>query len=288
MRKTCIVTGANSGIGYSVAKKMASENYKVILAVRDVQKGEDVAYQIRKDVRDCELSVVHLDLASLESVRTAANEILSAIDRLDVLVNNAGIFPMKYMQTQEGYELAYGVNYLGPFLFTSLLIDLIRSTAKQYGQSRIILVSSYGYKMSKGLNFKEPLCSAEDFSSGRAYGDSKLSLIYYAWELAARYGKEGVIAHAINPGTVRTNLVRPDNVSKLYYAIVGRLMKLPILTISPEKPAEAIYFLASGKEAGESNGLYWNLKKAKKPAVPQDAVMQSKNLWDASRKYVGL
>jgi NAD(P)-dependent dehydrogenase (short-subunit alcohol dehydrogenase family) len=286
MRKTCIVTGANSGIGFSTAKRMAANDYKTILAVRNVLKGKAAAERIRQEVGECELSVVQLDLSSLESIHTAAKEILNNNDRLDVLVNNAGIYSTKYMKTTDGFEANYGVNFLGPFLFTRLLLDKLRNTAGKVGEARIIFVSSYGYKMSKGLDFSEPFRSEEEFDSGRAYGDSKLALIYLAAELAKRYGSEGIIANAINPGTVRTELVRRENVSMFYYAIVSRLMRLPILTISPEKPAEAIYFLTSTKDASRLNGHYWDLKKLSEPFFRQDKDMQAKQLWETSLKYV--
>jgi NAD(P)-dependent dehydrogenase (short-subunit alcohol dehydrogenase family) len=167
-----------------------------------------------------------------------------------------------------------------------LLLDTIRATAAAHGEAKIINLSSYGYKFSRGLNFKEALCDENHFKGGRAYGDSKLSLIYFTRELARRYGNEHIIAHALNPGTVRTGLVRKEYVSASAYPMLRLSMRLPFFTIHPRKAAEAIHYLAESKTDSSLNGSYWDLKKPVKPKLPPDADNQAQLLWDASLNYV--
>lgn len=288
MEKICLITGANSGIGLETAAKMSAMNFRVVLAVRDIAKGKNAADHIAKATGNTNLEVIPLDLSSLKSIRGASEEIKAKYGRLDVLVNNAGIYRTIYGKTEDGFEAVYAVNYLGHFLLTNLLLDLLRLTAQQNKDVRIINISSYGYKNSQGLNFKEPLVDSDHFDSNRAYGDSKLSLIYFTMELNRRFHKEGITSFALNPGTVRTNLVRPENVGRSYYSVIGRLMKLPGFTVSAKQAAESVAFLAAVPESISKNIEYWDRKKPGKAKLPPDSSECAQKLWDTSEKYAGL
>jgi Dehydrogenases with different specificities (related to short-chain alcohol dehydrogenases) len=281
-----MITGANSGIGFATARLFAKNGYRVILAVRDKEKGESAKKAIQNEIPSAKLEVLELNLASQKSIRNAAETFLRDNDRLDVLINNAGLFSSKYTKTEDGLEMVYGVNYVGAYYFTMLLLDLLCDTAKKHKQAHIISVSSYGYKSSEGLDFTEPWRDKSQYKAQKAYGDSKLSLIYFTQELARRYGAKGIVAQAINPGTVRTNLIRSDNMGKVISAVLRVSSKLfPFLALSPDKPADAILYLTESTEAKKQNGRYWDLKKSVTPKFPGNAEKQSSELWDRSYEY---
>ncbi|XP_071182028.1 retinol dehydrogenase 13-like isoform X2 [Mytilus edulis] len=141
--KTVIITGASSGIGKEVAKNLAKRGAKVILACRDLEKTNKVVYAIKRQVRDAKIGVKHLDLASLKSIRQFAKDINQNEERLDILINNAGVFYCPDdLRTEDGFEMQFGVNHLGHFLLTNLLLDLLKKSAP----SRVITVSSNAHE----------------------------------------------------------------------------------------------------------------------------------------------
>uniref|UniRef100_A0A8C5RT60 Retinol dehydrogenase 14 n=1 Tax=Laticauda laticaudata TaxID=8630 RepID=A0A8C5RT60_LATLA len=210
--KTAIITGANSGLGRATAAELLRQGARVIMACRDCGRAEEAARELRAEVGLCsrgggecrgELVVHELDLASLSSVRSFCQQVLQEEPRLDVLINNAGIFQCPYMKTEDGFEMQFGVNHLGHFLLTNLLLGLLKSSVP----SRIVVVSSKLYKYGE-INFDD-LNSELSYNKSFAYSRSKLGNILFTRELARRIQNSGVTVNVLHPGIVRTNLAWP-------------------------------------------------------------------------------
>ncbi len=200
--KIAIVTGANSGIGYEMARALLRKGATVILACRNKNKGEAAMQQIRGQYPEAKAKLMQLDLSDLASVRRFAGEFNGHYDRLDLLINNAGIMMPPLGKTADGFEVQFGVNHLGHFALTGLLLDLITRTPK----SRVVTVSSSGHRMGK-IDF-DNLNAEQSYSKQGAYGQSKLANLLFTYELQRRFEAAGVdtIAAAAHPGWTATNL----------------------------------------------------------------------------------
>ena len=200
--KTVIITGANTGIGKETALDLANRGARVIVACRDEKKATIAVDDIKKKTKNQNVIFKKLDLASLASVRQFSEEILQEEEHIDVLINNAGVMYPPYTLTEDGFELQFGVNHLGHFLLTNLLLDRI----KQSTPSRIVNVSSlahsYGY-----LDFDDMMWTKE-YKRTPAYGRSKLANIMFTRELAKRLEGTGVTTYSLHPGSVNTELQR--------------------------------------------------------------------------------
>ena len=207
--KTVIITGANTGIGLETAVDLAKRNARVILACRSVERGETAAVEVRKRSGNDNVVFVQLDLASLDSVRKFSAKILEDEPRIDILINNAGVTPLGLPErtfTRDGFEIAFGINHLGHFLLTNLLLDRI----KEAPSARIVNVSSLAH-MWGNIDF-DNLNSEQSYSSQKAYGTSKLANILFTRFLAKRLEGTRVTANSLHPGTVSTELGRNLNV----------------------------------------------------------------------------
>lgn len=201
--KTAIVTGANSGIGFEMARALVRKGARVILACRSQDKGETAHRRIAQEYPGAKAELAQLDLSSLASVRRFANEFTAHhFDHLDILINNAGIMAVPFGKTVDGFELHFGTNHLGHFALTGLLLDFIILTP----QARVITVSSGGQRFGK-IDF-DHLNSEEDYDRQRAYAQSKLANLLFTYELQRRFERAGVepIAVAAHPGWTATNL----------------------------------------------------------------------------------
>jgi NAD(P)-dependent dehydrogenase (short-subunit alcohol dehydrogenase family) len=200
--KIAIVTGANSGIGYEMARALAGKEARVILACRNKDKGDAAVRQITQEYPEAKAELMQLDLADLASVRRFADEFANHCDRLDILINNAGIMRTPFGKTADGFELQFGTNHLGHFALTGLLLDLIIRTP----QARVITVSSGGERFGK-IDF-DNLNAEKGYDGGGAYGQSKLANLLFTYELQRRFEGTGVdaIAAAAHPGWTVTNL----------------------------------------------------------------------------------
>ena len=204
--KVIIVTGANSGIGYEAAKEFARKGAQTILACRNLDKAKAALDQIQAEIPDALAEVMQLDLASLASVHRFANAFKAKYDRLDVLVNNAGIMWAPYGKTEDGFESQFGTNHLGHFALTGLLIDHLRKTP----DSRVVNVSSTGHRAGV-MDFENLMFeNGEGYSRHGAYGRSKLANLLFTYELQRRFEANNVVAIAVaaHPGGSNTNLSR--------------------------------------------------------------------------------
>jgi NAD(P)-dependent dehydrogenase (short-subunit alcohol dehydrogenase family) len=221
-----------------------------------------------------------LDLASFRSIRSFATDALDRFDHLDVLVNNAGLILHRRAETQEGFEETFGVNHLGHFLLTDLLLERLRASAP----SRVVVVSSGAHKGARrGLDFDD-LQAERKYKWGKAYSKSKLANIYFTRELARRLDGTGVTVNALHPGFVRSEFGRGGDLGGIYGWGIKYLASP--FAISPEKGARTTVYLASSPEVADVSGGYFFKSKPSTPsAVAQDDDAASR-LWDASEKLV--
>uniref|UniRef100_A0A674HD91 Retinol dehydrogenase 14 n=9 Tax=Passeriformes TaxID=9126 RepID=A0A674HD91_TAEGU len=283
--KTVIITGANSGLGRAAAAELLRMRARVIMGCRDRARAERAAREIRAEVGERadgagELVVRELDLASLRSVRAFCHRVLQEESRLDVLINNAGIFQCPYMKTEDGFEMQFGVNHLGHFLLTNLLLGLLKNSAP----SRIVVVSSKLYKYGE-INF-EDLNSEISYNKSFCYSRSKLANILFARELARRLEGTGVTVNSLHPGIVRTNLGRHVNIpllaKPLFNLVSWAFFKTPL------EGAQTSIYLASSPDVEGVSGKYFGDCKEEEllPKAMDDLV--ARKLWDISEVMVGL
>ena len=202
--RTALVTGANSGIGFQTARVLAERGAAVVLACRDPGKASAAATRIAAAAPRASLSVVRLDLASLASIRAAAEELRAGHDRLDLVINNAGLMMPPYGRTEDGFELQFGTNHLGHFALTGLLLDRMMAVPG----SRVVTLSSNGHRMGR-IDFGN-LQWEHGYRRPAAYGRSKLANLLFTYELQRRMAAAGAATAALaaHPGTSRTELTR--------------------------------------------------------------------------------
>jgi NAD(P)-dependent dehydrogenase (short-subunit alcohol dehydrogenase family) len=202
--RVAVVTGANTGLGFEVATVLAARGATVVLAVRDLAKGERAAARIADASPGADCTVQHLDLTSLDSVRTAARELRGRLPAIDLLVNNAGVMVTPKRTTDDGFELQFGTNHLGPFAFTGLLLDRLLPVPG----SRVVTVSSMAHRFGARINFDD-LQGERSYHRVGAYGQSKLANLMFTYELQRRLAGTGTtIAVAAHPGGSNTQLDR--------------------------------------------------------------------------------
>ena len=239
--RAAVVTGANSGIGFEAAAVLARRGAATILACRDVVKGEAAAARMTATAPGATVSVVRLDLASLDSVRAAAAEILARHERLDLLINNAGLMWPAYGKTADGFELQFGTNHLGHFALTGLLLEAMLPVTG----SRVVTVRSHGHRVGR-IDFAD-LQSEQRYGRMTAYAQSKLANLMFTYELQRRLAAAGAatVALAAHPGNAFTDLTRHlPAVLRSAYPVVGGLFSqsaamgaLPILRAATDPAA---------------------------------------------------
>ncbi len=197
--RVAIVTGANTGLGFETARVLAQRGASVVLAVRDVEKGKQAAARMAGDV-----TVQALDLTSLDSVRAAAADLRAAHQRIDLLINNAGVMYTPKQRTRDGFDMQFGTNHLGHFAFTGLLLDRLLPVTG----SRVVTVSSVGHRIQAAIHFDD-LHWERSYSRVAAYGQSKLANLMFTYELQRRLAAHGTTAAvAAHPGMSNTELAR--------------------------------------------------------------------------------
>lgn len=252
--KRYFITGGNSGLGFEAATHLRRANADVFIAARSRTGGSEAAARLTEIQGPGVVQVIEIDLASTESIRKANDEIRQHIDGLDAIINNAGVMETPQRQTADGFELQFGVNYLGHFLLNSLLFDLI--TARS---GRIVSVSSTAHRDADGINFDDPMFT-DDYSPKAAYSQSKLACLMYGMELARRLdtANSSVISTIAHPGFSATNLTQagPTGFAKILYKILTPLMAQPASAGAlPEVLA------AAGNEA-QNGGYYGPTKRS--------------------------
>jgi NAD(P)-dependent dehydrogenase (short-subunit alcohol dehydrogenase family) len=202
--RTAVITGANTGLGYETASALAAKGADVVLAVRNLEKGKAAADLITRTNPGVNVAVQELDLTSLDSIRSAADELKSRHDSIDLLINNAGVMTPPKSTTKDGFELQFGTNHLGHFALTNLLLDRVLAAPG----SRVVTVSSVGHRFARGGIRFDDLQWENSYSRLGAYGQSKLANLMFTYELQRRLQGTNTIAVAAHPGGSNTELVR--------------------------------------------------------------------------------
>jgi len=275
--KVVLITGGTSGIGRAAATALAAMGAEVVVSGRSRERGESAVEEIRDTSGNEKVSLMLADLAVQAEVRGLAEEFRDRYDRLDVLVNNAGIIQSKRTQTPDGIELTLAVNHLAPFLLTNLLLDLLKESAP----SRIVTVSSEARRGAQ-IDFDD-LQSERRYRAFKVYGMTKLANILFTYELAERLERTGVVANCLHPGGVNTNF---GNNNRSFGTLIFRAFK-PFMR-TPEQGADTVVYLAVSPEAGKMTGRYLTDRKVVSTFQdPHDEVMQ-KRLWEISEELTNL
>jgi len=247
--RVAIVTGANTGLGFEAARELAGRGANVVLAVRDTGKGEAALARIRSETPAAAAAVMALDLADLASVEAFAADFLAAYDRLDILLNNAGIMFAPYGKTKDGLEQQLGVNHLGHFALTGRLLERLLETSG----SRIVNVSSVGHRMGS-MDFDDLLWVNGGYRTYRAYGRSKLANLLFTYELQRRLKAidTGTMALVAHPGGSLTELGRHVKAGRF-----GRLYDLAESAVSQSAAMGALPELRAATDPNAIGGQYY-------------------------------
>ncbi len=282
--RVAIVTGANDGLGFQTTLALSKTGMKVVMACRNTDKGNKARMAILKEVPDANLELMPLDLSKLDDVRMFADDYLKTHDRLDLLINNAGIMIPPFELTQDGFESQFGVNYLSHFLLTRLLLPLLEKTEG----SRVVSLSSNAHKNGK-IHFDD-LQFKKKYSAIAAYSQSKLACLMFAYELQRRLYASGskVLSVAAHPGMSDTNLFK--HVPRWVNSIFGGLIR-GMMAQSAEDGVQPTLYAALGNDiqGGDYTGPDgWQEWKGKPVKVKGTKLAQDKNvakkLWQESEK----
>ena len=290
--KTFVITGGNSGIGYEAALVLAKKNARVILACRSPQRAGDALESIRAAVPNANVEAMRLDLASLKSVRTFADELLAKLNRLDGLVNNAGLMALPYSKTEDGFEMQLGTNHLGHFALTGHILPLLLKTPN----ARVVNVASQAHRMGK-MHFDD-LHGERRYERWAWYGQSKLANLLFTGELSRRLQKKGVgmLVTAAHPGYSSTSLqtkgAEMENakfaasiftLGNRLFAQTAAMGAMPTLRALTDRGASSgDYFGPSG--IGELAGPPVRVGMSKRAKSEEDA----RRLWERSEELTGV
>ncbi|KAG7203066.1 hypothetical protein KM043_010189 [Ampulex compressa] len=280
--KVVIITGATGGIGHETVKDLASRNAKVIMACRDMKKCEELRRDIVLDTKNKYVYCRTCDLASQESIRKFVNIFKKEHSQLHVLINNAGIMKCPKSATNEGIELQLGVNHMGHFLLTNLLLDVL----KQSAPSRIINVASAAYRYGE-IN-GEDLNSSKDYNAEKAFTQSKLAVVLFTKELANRLKGTAVTANAVHPGVVNTQIVR---YSRVYNSILFKIFLKPFswpFIKSPKQGAQPLIRLAVDPSLEKVSGEYFSNDRIMDVTEKAKDEKLTKWMWAVSEKWTRL
>ncbi|XP_060800221.1 dehydrogenase/reductase SDR family member 13a.3 [Neoarius graeffei] len=281
--KTAVVTGANTGIGKATALELAKRGARVILACRSQEKAEAAAYDIRRESGNTAVLFMHLDLASLKSVRDFSEAFLKTEPKLDLLINNAGMIGAG--RTEDGFGMVFGVNHLGHFLLTLLLLDRLKAS----GPSRIINVSSRLHRLGSvdfnTLNMHKDLVTGQSlWQCFMAYCHSKLCNVLFTRELANRLEGSSVTCYSLHPGLAATELGRHTN----FWVRLPVLILSKLFLLTPESRAQTTLHCALQEGLEPLNGRYFSSCTLHEVSELARDDGLAKKLWEVSERMCGL
>lgn len=276
--KACVITGANSGIGKTTAEGLARKGARVVIVCRDETRGKTALADVRNAVPGGDITLKLADLASFDAIRNLAHDLHNDLDRLDVLINNAAIVPATRQETHDGIEMQFGVNHLGPFLLTHLLLDMLQASAP----ARIVNVASTVH-YSGTIDFNDPEFKTRKYGALKAYNQSKLANVLFTFELARRLEGTGVSANCLHPGVVRTNITRAVPLPLMPIVKLGQLFM-----ISPQKGAQTNLYLAASPQVEGVSGKYFDNCKEKTASVEANDPNVARRLWELSAEMTGI
>lgn len=280
--KVCLVTGANQGIGKETAAALAGMGATVVMTSRDRAKGEAALADVRSRSGRQDVALMPADFGSFASIRQLAADFKAKHERLDVLVNNAGAIMTSRSQTADGFETTFGVNHLGYFLLTNLLLDTVKASAP----SRIVNVASRAHFRSE-MDFDDLNSGQGRYSAMTTYARSKLANVLFTYELARRLAGSGVTSNCLHPGVVRSGFGKNNSgYAKLLFQAF-QIVARPWL-LSPQKGAATSIYLASSLEVEGVTGKYF-ADCSETPSSPASHDEESqRRLWDVSEELCGL
>jgi NAD(P)-dependent dehydrogenase (short-subunit alcohol dehydrogenase family) len=282
--KIIVITGATSGIGLATAMKLAAANAQVLGVGRSGERCREAEEKIRKAYPKAKISYLVADLSTMKQVRALSEDIKKKVkewgkEAIDGLINNAGTVSSWYVQTQEGFEMQFAVNYLAPFLLSHELLELL----KKAEEGKIINISSGSHYRTK-MNW-EDIFLRKNYSLLRAYKQCKLANVIFSFELNRRLGSgSNVKAYAVDPGLVNTEIGLKDTtgIEKWIWKIRKNKGTLP------EVPAEGLLFLCSTPIKKLSDGVYWKGFSSLKPSRYSQNEEAGRKLWEISEKLCGV
>ena len=271
--KTVLITGADGGIGSETTRGLAKKGATIVMACLDLDDARPVYEDIKRESGNESMQLMQIDLASLDSVREFAKQFSQKYRQLDVLINNAGVFRWNREETKEGFERTLGINHLGHFLLTNLLLPVLTQTPG----ARILNVSSNAY--FKGKIDLNDLHLKKKYKGVNAYDASKLAVVLFTQELAERLKDTDITVNALHPGHAATNIwnMWPG---KWYQALLFKILKM-LMHPTVEAAQNSIY-LASSDEVKGVSGKFFDNKKTKEVAANAKDVQLQKGLWELS------
>jgi len=277
--KTVVITGANTGIGKTTALDMSRRGAKVVMLCRDMERAEMAAADIRDDTKG-EVIVHKLDLADLASVRECAEQLGNSLEKIDILINNAGIMACPKMKTKDGFEMQFGTNHLGHFLLTNLLMPQLKKAAPG---ARIVNVSSLAHTNGR-MNWDDINYDNTPYDRFKSYSQSKLANVLFTKELARKGEGSGVNAYALHPGVIKTELGRHMEgmgpIMKMMWRCCGAFIK------TPESGANTTIYCSVEESIADHNGRYYSDCAEKRPASQAENMDDAKKLWELSEGLV--
>ena len=270
--KVCIITGATDGIGKEAAINLAKMGYTLGLVGRNQEKIDTTLAEIQSSTENNSIKLFKADLSLMSDVRSLANEIQSAYDKIDVLLNNAGAYFADQTKTRDRFEMTFALNHLSYFLLTDLLLELIKTTPN----SRIVNVASDAH-LGSNLNF-DNLQGDGVYKGWPAYCKSKLCNIMFTYELSRRLEGSGTTANCLHPGFVNTNFGNNNKTSIRMSLTAAKAVG----AINIKKGALTSIYLASSDEVNGINGSYFSKCKPKQSSIQSNVIEDQKKLWSLS------
>ncbi len=270
--KICLVTGANTGIGFATALGLAEQGATVVMTARNAERGEPARAEVARLSGNTRVELLTADFSSLAAVRSLAAEFRSRYDRLDVLVNNAAVIPQTRQESADGYELQLAVNHLAPFLLTNLLLEALQASPA----GRVENVSSQVH--SNGRVDFEDLQGQRAYKPPQVYANTKLMNVLFTNELARRLAGTAVTANSLHPGVINT---------QLYQAYMGRETR-PEDLADWRRGAQTSLYLASSPAVAGVTGKYFRDEQEAPAARAAEDVALARRLWQVSAGLCGL
>jgi NAD(P)-dependent dehydrogenase (short-subunit alcohol dehydrogenase family) len=275
--KTCLVTGGNSGIGKAIALGLAKMGATVVVVSRNKEKGQTAVSDVIMKGGNKNVELIQADMSSQNSIHQLADEFKSRHERLQLLINNAGVYLTKRTTTVDGLESTFAINHLGPFLLTSLLLDVLKASAP----SRIVNITSDAHNGAK-IDFDD-LQGEKRFSGWQAYGQSKLAMILFTHELGQKLEGSGVTVNSAHPGVVRTNFAKNNGgLVALGFRFLG------LFFISPESAAKRILYVATSPDLDGVTGKYFSKMHEVRSSQESYDADSAEQLWQVSEHLTHL
>jgi NAD(P)-dependent dehydrogenase (short-subunit alcohol dehydrogenase family) len=278
--RVALITGASSGIGKELAKGLAAQGWRIIGIGHDPTRLAAAEAEIRAVSSNGRVEMLRVDLASIGASSRAGREVSTLTDRIDLLVNNAGGMVKEKVITSEGHEQCFASNHLGPFALTQTLLPLLRRTAAGLppGSVRILNTASDASEMVPGLDWDD-LESVKQFNPGLSYCRAKLANVLFARALARRLSGDGIVAHAVHPGTVASNFIHQAD-----EGTQARIRTYP--SVTPAQGADTLLWLALDEEGAKSTGGYFYQRKPRQASAFADETANADRLWSMSEALV--